>query len=236
MIYDGLRFQATCTMAGKPYGQPFGVDVGFSDPILGAPDVVTAEDRLGFAGITPPTLRLYPIETHIAEKLHAYTLPRARPNSRLKDLPDLALLAGVETARVEACARGARTNLRLPQDSRPARGSAGTSCPLGGALRRDGSRGPARVGHARGRDGGRARISGSSTRRQPRPDLGPGWAGLGTSLSQGSAASTLPRPIIAPGLPRRLQNAREGLLQTPSPEQWLLPPMSDAAKEVPLAS
>ncbi len=96
MIYDGLRFQATCTMAGKPYGQPFGVDVGFSDPILGAPDVVTTEDTLGFAGIAPPTLRLYPIETHIAEKLHAYTLPRARPNSRLKDLPDLALLAGVK--------------------------------------------------------------------------------------------------------------------------------------------
>ena len=105
MIYDGLRFQAKCTMAGKPYGQPFGVDVGFSDPILGAPDVVTAEDTLGFAGIAPPTLLLYPIETHIAEKLHAYTLPRARPNSRLKDLPDLALLAGVkplESKRVRA--------------------------------------------------------------------------------------------------------------------------------------
>jgi hypothetical protein len=97
MVYDGLRFQATCTMAGKPYGQPFGVDIGFGDPILGAPDVVTADDTLGFAGISPPTLRLYPIETHIAEKLHAYTLPRARPNSRLKDLPDLALLASVKS-------------------------------------------------------------------------------------------------------------------------------------------
>ena len=97
MIYDGLRFQATCTMAGKPYGQPFGVDIGFGDPILGAPDVVVAEDTLAFAGIAPPTLRLYPIETHIAEKLHAYTLPRARPNSRLKDLPDLALLASVQS-------------------------------------------------------------------------------------------------------------------------------------------
>lgn len=96
MIYDGLRFQATCRMAGKLFGQPFGVDVGFGDPILGAPDIVTADDTLGFAGIAPPTLRLYPIETHIAEKLHAYTLPRARPNSRLKDLPDLALLAGTK--------------------------------------------------------------------------------------------------------------------------------------------
>jgi hypothetical protein len=39
------------------------------------------------------TLRLYPIVTHIAEKLHAYTMPRPRPNSRVKDLPDIALLA-----------------------------------------------------------------------------------------------------------------------------------------------
>lgn len=93
MQYDGLRFRAGCKLAGKPYGQPFGVDVAFGDPILGEPEVVVAKDVLAFAGIAPPTLRLYPIETHIAEKLHAYTMPRTRPNSRVKDLPDLALLA-----------------------------------------------------------------------------------------------------------------------------------------------
>jgi len=93
MQYDGLRFRAECKLAGKLYGQPFGVDVAFGDPILGEPEVVVAEDVLAFAGVAPPTLRLYPIETHIAEKLHAYTMPRARPNSRVKDLPDLALLA-----------------------------------------------------------------------------------------------------------------------------------------------
>jgi hypothetical protein len=91
--YDGLRFRAECRLAGKLYGQPFGVDVAAGDPILGEPEVVVAEDVLAFAGIPPPALRLYPIETHIAEKLHAYTLPRPRPNSRVKDLPDLALLA-----------------------------------------------------------------------------------------------------------------------------------------------
>ena len=93
MQYDGLRFRAECKLAGKLYGQPFGVDVAFGDPILGEPEVVVAEDVLAFAGIAPPTLRLYPIETHIAEKLHAYTMPRRRPNSRVKDLPDIALLA-----------------------------------------------------------------------------------------------------------------------------------------------
>jgi hypothetical protein len=103
--YEGLRFRAECRLAGKPFGDPFGVDVAFGDPILGAPEIVVADDILGFAGIAPPTLRLYPIETHIAEKLHAYTLPRARPNSRVKDLPDIALLASVgplDAARLRA--------------------------------------------------------------------------------------------------------------------------------------
>jgi hypothetical protein len=98
--YDGLRFRAECKLAGKLYGQRFGVDVAFGDPMLGEPDVVVADDLLSFAGIAPPTLRLYPIETHIAEKLHAYTMPRPRPNTRVKDLPDVALLATVQ--RLEA--------------------------------------------------------------------------------------------------------------------------------------
>jgi predicted nucleotidyltransferase component of viral defense system len=96
MRYDGFRFRAECKLAGKLYGQRFGVDVAFGDPILGEPDELTTRDVLAFAGIASPRLRLYPIETHIAEKLHAYTLPRLRPNSRVKDLPDLALLATVQ--------------------------------------------------------------------------------------------------------------------------------------------
>lgn len=95
MIYEGLRFRAECRLAGRLFGQRFGVDVAFGDPIIGEADVVVAEDVLGFAGIPPPTLRLYPIETHVAEKFHAYTLPRPRPNTRVKDLPDLALLASM---------------------------------------------------------------------------------------------------------------------------------------------
>lgn len=91
--YDGLRFRVEGKLAGKIYGEPFGTDVVLGEPIFGEPDLVTADDLLAFAGLAPPTLRVYPIETHIAEKLHAYTMPRARPNTRVKDLPDLALLA-----------------------------------------------------------------------------------------------------------------------------------------------
>ncbi len=103
MKYDGLRFRTECRLAGKLYGQRFGVDIAFGDPMFGDADLLVADDVLGFAGISPPTMRVYPIETHIAEKLHAYTLPRKRPNSRIKDLPDLALLAGsraIDAARL----------------------------------------------------------------------------------------------------------------------------------------
>ncbi len=105
MKYDGERFRAECSLAGKVYGRPFGIDVAFGDPILGGPEVIVAEDALMFAGIAPPTLCVYPLETHIAEKLHAYTMPRARPNSRVKDLPDIALIAtvgSVEAGRLRA--------------------------------------------------------------------------------------------------------------------------------------
>lgn len=93
MQYDGYRYRAVCRLAGAIYSRPFGVDVAFGDPLVGEPDLAGANDLLSFAGITPPTLRLYPRVSHIAEKLHALTMPRNRPNTRVRDLPDIALLA-----------------------------------------------------------------------------------------------------------------------------------------------
>jgi len=93
MRYEGYRYRAECRLAGMIYGRPFGVDVAFGDPLTGEPDVIQAEDTLSFAGIAPPAIRLYPVVTHIAEKLHALTMPRPRPNTRVRDLPDIALLA-----------------------------------------------------------------------------------------------------------------------------------------------
>ncbi len=101
----GVRYRTEARLAGKLYGKPFGVDVGFDDALIGEPDIVTAEDLLGFAGIAPPKLRLYPVESHIAEKLHAYTLPRERLNSRVKDLPDLALLGTIRQIEARALRR-----------------------------------------------------------------------------------------------------------------------------------
>lgn len=101
MRYEGLRFRAQAHLAGKVYGGSFGIDTAFAEPMLGDPEVVQGSDLLAFAGIEAPAFRVYPLETHIAEKLHAYTLPRSRPNTRVKDLPDLALLASVGPIHAE---------------------------------------------------------------------------------------------------------------------------------------
>lgn len=93
MTYQGRRYRAEAQLAAKIYGAPFGIDVAFAEPMHGEPEEFKGSAFLEFAGVEPGRYRIYPLETHIAEKLHAYTLPRDRPNSRVKDLPDLALLA-----------------------------------------------------------------------------------------------------------------------------------------------
>jgi hypothetical protein len=92
VMYDGVRLTAQAYLAGGEYGSPFGIDVAFGDPMTGPIHTVSAPDSLGFAGVAPPMIPIYPIETHVAEKVHAYTL-RGDDNSRMKDLVDLALIA-----------------------------------------------------------------------------------------------------------------------------------------------
>lgn len=99
MRYQGKRFRARATLAGRIYGTSFGIDVAVAEPIVGAVDQLVGSRLLEFAGVNPPIIRVYPIESHVAEKLHAYTLPRDRPNSRVKDLPDIALLASTRALR-----------------------------------------------------------------------------------------------------------------------------------------
>lgn len=92
IIYEGRRFRAEARLGGQRYGDPFGLDVAFGDVLTGEVEIMEGSRLLGFIGAEPSRLRLYPRETHLAEKLHAYTLPRERENTRVKDLPDMALL------------------------------------------------------------------------------------------------------------------------------------------------
>lgn len=93
MPYQGQRFRVVGRLAGKIYGSPFGLDVAVADALTATPELIVGSDFLDFVEIAPVHFRIYPRVTHVAEKLHAYTLPRERPNTRVKDLPDLALLA-----------------------------------------------------------------------------------------------------------------------------------------------
>ena len=90
--YGGARFPVDARLAGRSFVK-FHVDIGVGDDLLEPVDRVEGRDWLGFAGIAAPMIPCISKEQQFAEKLHAYTAPsRERPNSRVKDLVDMALL------------------------------------------------------------------------------------------------------------------------------------------------
>ena len=95
VIYGGHHFKVHCKLGGETYLH-FPVDVVFGGVMLGSATEVQYRDDLSFIGIPPTIVKLLPISSHIAEKLHAYTLPRRTINFRVRDLPDIALLATVK--------------------------------------------------------------------------------------------------------------------------------------------
>jgi predicted protein tyrosine phosphatase len=89
--YGGARFPVEAKMDARVFAR-FHLDVGVGDVVMRPVDVVECSDWLAFAGIARPSVRIIPREQQFAEKLHAYSLPRSTPNSRVKDLVDLGLL------------------------------------------------------------------------------------------------------------------------------------------------
>lgn len=100
VLYGGKRFRAECKLAGKIYGARFGLDIVLGGKMLGSPSSISTEPFLDFAGIPAPVIRVLPVETHLAEKLHAYTLPRTTENARVRDLPDMVLLGTVKDTKL----------------------------------------------------------------------------------------------------------------------------------------
>jgi hypothetical protein len=89
--YVGFRYKVEATLTGKRFAS-FCLDIAYGDPILGQPDLVVGSDFFTHYDIPPVSVPTYPAPTHLAEKLHAYTLPRDRVNMRMKDLIDMPLL------------------------------------------------------------------------------------------------------------------------------------------------
>ena len=91
--YGGARYSIETRMDGRVFAK-FHLDAGIGDVVIQPLEIVECPDWLGFAGIKQPRVRMISREQQYAEKIHAYTLPRSSPNSRVKDLVDLALLTG----------------------------------------------------------------------------------------------------------------------------------------------
>ncbi len=94
VVYGGRRLRVQAQLAARPFGSIFMLDLSVSDKLLLPPDIVAGSDLLEFIGIEPLEHRVYPVEAHIAEKLHAMTMTyEGAPSGRVKDLVDIGLLA-----------------------------------------------------------------------------------------------------------------------------------------------
>lgn len=90
-----LRVSVLARLAGEEFGR-FHSDLSSGDALAVPPDSLEGSELLRFAGIPPIHFPVYPVTQHLAEKLHAYTLPRDDDNTRVKGLIDLVALAGRE--------------------------------------------------------------------------------------------------------------------------------------------
>jgi predicted nucleotidyltransferase component of viral defense system len=99
----GLRFVVVARLAGTELVR-FKVDVSAADVVVGDFESYFSDpvlERLGFGRSRFP---VYPVNQHVAEKLHALTLPRAVENTRARDLVDLLWFVRHFTFRSDALA------------------------------------------------------------------------------------------------------------------------------------
>lgn len=90
--YGGSRHPVEAMMAQRIFVK-FHLDVGVGDVVLDPLEHIQTRDWFAFADIPPASVPMIRREQQFAEKLHAYTLPRAGTvNSRVRDLVDMILL------------------------------------------------------------------------------------------------------------------------------------------------
>lgn len=89
----GERLTVIPLLGGKRF-QPFPLDIGLGDAVPDRTDTLTGGIDLSFANLPLLAVPAIPVEVHLAEKLHALSLPRpnGRLNTRVKDLVDVMLL------------------------------------------------------------------------------------------------------------------------------------------------
>jgi hypothetical protein len=99
--FTGYRFNIAARVGSRVFDS-FHIDCTIGDALIHPFDVLTVGDGLAFAGISLANVQAVCEGQHFAEKLHAFCRPRAKQNSRVKDLFDLVLFIkhGVEPAAV----------------------------------------------------------------------------------------------------------------------------------------
>lgn len=93
IVYEAVRLSVRAKIGAEPFGDPFAMDLSVGDRLVSVPESVEGTDILEFVEVGRVNHRICPRETHVAEKLHAWSLPRDRENSRTKDLVDIGLMA-----------------------------------------------------------------------------------------------------------------------------------------------
>lgn len=105
--YGGARYPVEARLDGRAFIR-FHVDVGIGDVILEPIETIRARDWLAFADIPSPSIAMIAREQQFAEKIHAYTMPRPSPNSRVRDLVDLYLLIASDSLNPSRCSDAVR--------------------------------------------------------------------------------------------------------------------------------
>lgn len=85
----GLRFVVVTRLAGLPV-VTFKADVSSEDVVVGNFETYVSDPVIARLGLQTSRFPVYPVAQHVAEKLHALTLPREAENTRARDLVDLA--------------------------------------------------------------------------------------------------------------------------------------------------
>ena len=88
----GLRFVFVARIAGAELVR-FKVDVSSRDAIVGELERHPSDPVVERLGLAVSWFPVYPAAQQLAEKLHAYTLPRDGENTRAKDLADMVWLS-----------------------------------------------------------------------------------------------------------------------------------------------
>lgn len=90
--------------AGLKQAGSFHIDLVTGSLMTAEPDERVVTTVVAVPGVVPPTVRLYPVVDHVADKICATeaTYPGGKPSSRVRDLVDLVVIARTETMSLRA--------------------------------------------------------------------------------------------------------------------------------------